>query len=94
MSERTRLVAASLAGAAIGGVIGYLYLTGSGRRLRDQIEPRLDDFVQEIRRLRTTVTKAQAVANEGWRSLNELIGEHPRGTHWSGKTAQSQSSAY
>ncbi len=96
MNERSRVVAASLAGAVIGGVIGFLYMTERGRRMRDEIEPRLDDFVQEIRKLRTTVSKAQAVANEGWRSLNELIGEHPRGgqQQWSGnKPAQGQQSS-
>ncbi len=84
MNERARVVLASLAGAAIGGIAGYLYLTENGRHFRDQIEPRLDQFVGEIRRLRTTVSKAQAAANEGWRSLNELIGERPRDTERSG----------
>lgn len=88
MSEQSRVVAASLAGAAIGAVVGYLYMTQSGRSLRDQFEPRLDDFVQEIRKLRTTISKAQAVANEGWRSLNELIGEHPRSGEWSQQQPQ------
>jgi len=94
MSDQARIVAATLAGAAIGGLIGYLYLTPGGRRMRDQFEPRLDDFVQEIRKLRATVTKAQAVASEGWRSLNELIGEQPRDRNdrdWGTKRAQSQS---
>ncbi|MGE5360559.1 MAG: YtxH domain-containing protein [Bacteroidales bacterium] len=93
MNERSRVMAASVAGAAIGGLIGFLYLTDRGRRMRDEFEPRLDDFVREIRKLRTTVSKAQAVADEGWRSLNELIGEHPRG-QWSGnKPAQGQQSS-
>ncbi len=78
MNERSRVFLASLAGAAIGGVAGYLYFTASGQRLRDQLEPRMDEFANEIRRLRATVTKAQAVASEGWRSLNELIGERPQ----------------
>ena len=91
MSEQSRVFAASFAGAAIGGLIGYLYFTASGRRMRDQFEPRLDDFVQEIRKLRSTLNKAQAVANEGWRSLNELIGEHPRGSQWNGWRPRSAS---
>ena len=77
MNERSRVFLASLAGAAIGGMVGYLYFTAGGQRLRDQMEPRLDEFAGEIRRMRATVTKAQAVASEGWRSLNELIGERP-----------------
>ncbi len=77
MREQSRVLLASLAGAAIGGLAGYLYLTDGGRRLRDQLEPRLDEFTQEMRKLRSTINKAQAVASEGWRSLNELIGERP-----------------
>ncbi len=92
MSEQSRVVLASLAGAVIGGLAGYMYLTENGRHFRDQIEPRLDQFVGEIRRLRATVSKAQAAANEGWRSLNELIGEHPRGGEWSGGQKRQASS--
>jgi gas vesicle protein len=75
MNDPSRVLVASLAGAVVGAVVGFLYFTDGGRRLRDELEPRLDDVAKEIRRLRSTVTKAQAVANEGRRSLNELIGE-------------------
>jgi predicted acylesterase/phospholipase RssA len=78
MDERTRVLVASLVGAAIGAVIGYLYLTGSGRRLLEQAEPRMEDFLGEMRKLRSALTKAQAVAAEGWRSLSELAGDRDR----------------
>ena len=83
MNEQSRVLVASLAGAVVGALVGYLYFTGSGRRLREQIEPRLDECAREIRRLRSTVDKAQAVASEGWRALNELAGELPQGAQWS-----------
>ena len=83
MNEQSRVLVASLAGAVVGALVGYLYFTGSGRRLREQIEPRLDECAREIRRLRSTVDKAQAVASEGWRALNELAGERPQGAQWS-----------
>jgi hypothetical protein len=93
MNEQSKVVVASIAGAAIGALAGYLYLTSGGRRLRDQLEPRMDEFTHEIRRLRATITKAQAVASEGWRSLNELIGERgeraSQGSQWSGQRSQS-----
>jgi gas vesicle protein len=89
MNEQSRVLVASLAGAAIGGLVGYLYFTGSGRRLREQLEPRLDECAREIRRLRSTVDKAQAVASEGWRALNELVGERPQGAQSSGQLRQS-----
>lgn len=67
-------MAASFVGAIVGGVCGWLYLTENGRRIRDQIEPKLDDFVNEIGRMRGTVEKARTAANEGLRSLNEVTG--------------------
>ena len=74
MDERSRVLTATFLGAVIGGVWGWLYMTESGRRVRDQIEPRLDDFLGEITRVRGTVEKARTAATEGWRSLNEMTG--------------------
>lgn len=74
MDERSRVLMATLMGAVIGGVWGWLYMTENGRRLRDQIEPKLEDFVNELTRVRGTVDKARSAANEGWRSLNEITG--------------------
>jgi len=74
VEERSRVLLATLVGAVAGGVWGWLYLTAAGRRVRDSIEPKLDDFVRELTRVRGTVEKARTAANEGWRSLNELTG--------------------
>ena len=74
MDERSRVLAATVMGAVIGGVWGWLYMTENGRRVRDQIEPKLDDFVREIGRVRGTVEKARSAASEGWRSLNDVTG--------------------
>jgi hypothetical protein len=74
VDERARVLTATFLGAVIGGVWGWLYLTEAGRRVRSQIEPRLDDFISEVTRLRGTVDKARTPANEGWRSLNEITG--------------------
>lgn len=65
---------ATFLGAVVGGVWGWLYLTESGRRVRDQIEPRIDDFMGELTRMRGTVEKARAAADEGWRSLTDMAG--------------------
>lgn len=74
MDERARVLMATFVGAALGGVYGWLYLTANGRRMREQIEPKLDDFIGEITRVRGTVEKARSAANEGWRSLSEITG--------------------
>jgi gas vesicle protein len=73
--NNSRAVAATVVGAVIGGVAGYLFFTDQGRALRRQLEPALDDFARELMSFRTTVQKAAGVANEGWKLLNDALGE-------------------
>lgn len=75
MNDRSRVALASMLGATIGGVLGYLYLTEGGERVRVGIEPTLDSLIIELRRIRATVEKARTVADEGWRTLNEVTGQ-------------------
>lgn len=82
MDERSRVLVATFLGAVVGGVWGWLYMTESGRRVRDQLEPKLDDLMHELTRVRGTVEKARSVASEGWRSLNDVAGSAPEG-RWS-----------
>jgi hypothetical protein len=82
VDERSRVLMATCLGAVLGGVWGWLYLTEGGRRVRDQIEPKLDDVMRELTRVRGTVEKARNVANEGWRSLNDVTGGGSQG-RWS-----------
>ena len=82
MDERSRVLTATVLGAIAGGVWGWLYLTANGRRVRSQIEPKLDDFMRELANVRGTVEKAKTAANEGWRSLNEMAGS-PAPGRWS-----------
>jgi hypothetical protein len=81
VDDRSRVLMATVLGAVVGGVWGWLYLTESGRRVRDQIDPRLDNFMNEVARMRGTVEKARTAANEGWRSLTDIAGA-PQG-RWS-----------
>jgi hypothetical protein len=74
VEERSRVLLATVLGAVAGGAWGYLYLTQDGRRVRSQIEPKLDDFIHELGKIRGTVAKARTAADEGWRSLNEITG--------------------
>jgi outer membrane lipoprotein SlyB len=74
---------ATILGAVAGGVWGWLYMTENGRNVRSQIEPKLDDFMTELHRMRGTVEKAKSAANEGWRSLNELTGQAGAPGRWS-----------
>jgi hypothetical protein len=89
VTEKSRAVAATMVGAVVGGLAGYMFFTEHGRVLRRQIEPALEDMVDELSSFRGTVRRALGVANEGWRVLNEALGEadsptrypHPRQTN-------------
>jgi hypothetical protein len=83
VDERSRVLLATVLGAAVGGMWGWLYLTDQGRRFKDQIEPKLDDFMRELAQARGTVEKARSVASEGWRSLNDMTGASSSQGRWS-----------
>jgi hypothetical protein len=75
VGENSRTVAATVAGAVIGGIAGYLLFTERGRAFRRSMEPALEEFARELNSFRATVQKAAGVASEGWKLLNEAIGE-------------------
>lgn len=60
MNDRTSILLSALAGAVIGGCAGYLFLTDEGRRLREDLEPRLAGLADEIERARSLVKDARA----------------------------------
>jgi pilus assembly protein TadC len=70
-----KAVVATICGAVIGGLAGYLFFTERGRELRRQLEPALDDIARELSSFRGTVQRASNVATEGWRLLNDTLGE-------------------
>ncbi len=76
MNEKSRAIAAMGAGAVVGAVAGYMFFTDSGRTLRRQLEPALEDIARELSHFRGTVQKAAGVASDGWKLLNDALGEH------------------
>jgi hypothetical protein len=70
-----KAVIATVVGAVIGGVAGYLFFTERGRQFRRQLEPALDDLARELNSFRGTVQRAAGVASEGWKLLNDALGE-------------------
>jgi gas vesicle protein len=82
--DNSRAVAATVVGAIIGGVAGYLFFTDHGRRVRRQLEPALEDFSRELMSFRATVQKAAGVANEGWKLLNDALGEGGHASRYPG----------
>ena len=72
MEDRARVLMAGCLGALIGGVAGYLFLTEDGRRLRERLEPGMDDLLREMRHLRSAAEKARLAAAEGLLTVSEL----------------------
>ncbi|MGE3345143.1 MAG: hypothetical protein AB7L71_17105 [Vicinamibacterales bacterium] len=60
MSDRTTILLCALAGAVLGGAAGYLMFTEDGRRLRDDLEPRLTDLVTEFEKARAALAPEPA----------------------------------
>jgi len=72
VEDRSRVLMSACLGALIGGVAGYLFLTEDGRRLRERLEPGMDDLLREIRHLRSAAEKARLAAAEGVQTVHEL----------------------
>jgi gas vesicle protein len=82
VTDNSRVMAATIAGAVVGGVAGYLCLTSRGREVRRQIGPALDDLARELSSFRLTAQKAAGVATQGWRLLNEAMDAGPENTRY------------
>jgi gas vesicle protein len=76
--DNSRVMAATVVGAVIGGIAGYLFFTDHGRSIRRQLEPALEDFSRELMSFRATVQKAAGAASEGWKVLNDALGDGGR----------------
>jgi hypothetical protein len=76
VTENSRAVAATILGAVVGGVAGYLFFTEKGRTLRrQQLEPALEDFARELSSFRATIQKVSGIASEGWKLVGDALGE-------------------
>ncbi|MCU0249618.1 MAG: YtxH domain-containing protein [Vicinamibacterales bacterium] len=72
MDDRARVLLSACLGALIGGVAGYLFLTEDGRRVRERLEPGMDDLLREMRHLRSAAEKARMAAAEGLLTVSDL----------------------
>ena len=72
MDKSSRILTASIAGAAVGAFLGYLFFTKQGRAVRSQLESTLEEVTGELVRFRGTLAKAGAAASEGWRLLDDF----------------------
>ena len=79
MRDRTAVLVGLVAGAAIGGVAGWLWLTDEGRRLRARLEPQLQDLAGQAFKLRDSALRAQQAARDSARTVQEVASRAPRG---------------
>jgi len=75
MTDQSRAVTASVVGAIVGGIAGYMVFTPQGRELRRRIEPALDDLARELNHFKGTLARAGIMANEGWRLMNDMMND-------------------
>ena len=83
--NNSREMAVISVGAVVGAAAAYLFFTERGRNLRGQIEPALDNLARELNSFRATVQKASGVANEGWKLLNDAVGEPGTSSRYPGR---------
>lgn len=89
MTGKSQTVAATMVGAVVGAMAGYMFFTDRGRALRRQLEPAIEDMARELVQFRGTLNRAFGVANEGWKVLNEALGEGASQTSRYGNPHQS-----
>ena len=78
MSDKTRACAASMVGAVIGAAAGYMFFTERGRSLRRQLETALESLGPELSHFGGTINRTAGIASEGWKLLNEALGDSSR----------------
>jgi gas vesicle protein len=93
VDDRGRIAMAIGLGALVGGVAGYLLLTERGRQMRDELEPRLNDVLGEVDKLRQTFESTRSAVSEGWRSFNQLMEQQKPAAQPSSQSATAQSAA-
>jgi gas vesicle protein len=74
VEDRTAVLLGALLGAVAGGVAGYLYLTDNGRRLREELEPRLSEFADGLDQARVAARRAGESIGQSLESAERLVG--------------------
>ncbi len=72
MEDRHRLGWAIVAGAALGGALGFLFFTERGRRVRAQLESQVDDVLSGVGKLQDLATLVGETAASGWQQVQHL----------------------
>jgi len=75
VDDRSKMWIGALLGAAAGSAVGFLFFTERGRQVRADIGPRLNDLLDEARRLKGTVQSLRQSATDGWDAVREFAGD-------------------
>jgi len=70
--DRTAVVIGALAGAVVGGMAGWLWLTDDGRRVRAQLEPRLQELAGQAAALQASARRVQSAARDSLHAAREV----------------------
>jgi gas vesicle protein len=70
--DRSAILLGAIAGAVAGGAAGWLWLTEDGRRLRTQLEPRLQDLAGHAAAVSAAARRVQAAARDGAQTAREV----------------------
>jgi len=70
--DRTAVLIGLAAGAVVGGVAGWLWLSEDGRRLRARLEPRLQDLANQAMALSASASRLRVVARQGVQAAQDV----------------------
>lgn len=69
--KETSVITATVIGALVGSIAGYLLFTERGKALRRRLEPALEEFAREISGFRSSAQRIAGIATEGWNVLKQ-----------------------
>lgn len=75
MRRSTQALGATMVGAVIGGLAGYVLFSETGRAWRRQLGPQIEDLIGEFQAFRGTIARASSAAGDGWRLLTDAMQE-------------------
>jgi hypothetical protein len=78
VNERSAIWLGAIAGAVVGGALGYLYLSDRGRELREDLEPAVADLVAELRKGWEAAEQARQSLHDVWSAAPEPAADRAR----------------
>jgi hypothetical protein len=64
---------ATVIGAAVGAIVGYLVFTERGQQFRRHLQPQIEGLLDEALKLQTTVERMSTAASDTWQSVSSAL---------------------